>query len=289
MYSIRVFQLLLVALIPLFVSGCFSPKTPQYNPPKNLSTYYEASSLELEEVVQMLNAAGFSLLSENECGCDITIMTFTSSKLKQFAQKSQRGFLLGSMRLLYDNETKKFRITNPEYFVRAYMGESYRLGDGAKLHEKLKTQLTDFIPSSDQLAFEDLGEFQFMKGMPLYDDHLELMRSNSLENIQAKIEKQEQYIVFKEQLDTHTWVYGVQLKDVAKELNKHLGREYSLLFPWNVIITKIEEKGKHYFIAKALDPKYQIALFYPKLDLNSFFSIIALPDAIVQSLQALFK
>lgn len=271
----------------IFLTAC-TPTPKKYTPPTSLSTYLECNYSAEQNVSTLLTSYGFTLLYEQPVENSNEIVWVTHPSLKSYALRKDKSFIANSLRIFVDTNKSTLFITNPEYFVKAYLGDSYMLGDGVKIRKIVQNIFKGCTYGTEKVAFKRLENYTFMAGMPTYKGSIVLFKAKTLEEIWSRlnVRKNKDKIKFRYKLAQNRYIIGVDLLEISKNIVKHLGDRYALIFPFTLVV---EPNAHHEFEVKLLDPKYQIALFYPSLDLTSFFPIIALPDQIEKALKMLFK
>ncbi|RUM72990.1 MAG: hypothetical protein DSZ09_00570, partial [Sulfurovum sp.] len=150
-----------------------------------------------------------------------------------------------------------------------------------KAANKILAQLIEKFPnltnSKDTLKYQLLPKYQFMLGMPYYEDMIEVASGNTL---LEKI-KDNDKVVFVQTLNNGSTLIGVKLSKRTRNFTQRIGRNNAAMLPYPVLI----EEGK----AKMLDPKYYISFMYPKLTMSEFMTIATVPDAMVKDCEKVFK
>ncbi len=273
----------ITASLILMLSGCSSKEpTVGYTGPAEVSTYFDAPLMSANEVKERLNGAGFTVVAEDIVSKKkFTSIVFTNDYLKKLADRPARGFLAGSLRVLIDTENNVTRISNPRYFVKAFLQEDYKLNDEKPLLDTLNKAFDTLTPSEDKWAFNELPEYQFMIGRPYYQDQIIAGEGNTTDLI-AKIDgAKKKKIIFKMQLSEGRVLYGVKLHKRTMKFVDKIGATNAGILPWMILI----ENGQ----AKALRADYMIAISYPLLDLGGFMGIMTVPGAVEKDVQKYFK
>jgi hypothetical protein len=230
--------------------------------------------MEVKEVEERLKKAGFTVLVAapvNKKGTLISVV-FTNPDIVSLASKPNRGFM-ATLRVLVDTKKKNISITNP-----LYMSKGFLQGDfDEKAANKILVNIIDNFPrlknSKDVLKFQLLPSYQFMNGMPHYEDMLEVASGDDLlERI-----KDNKKVVFSQKLDNGAVLVGIKLGKRTRKFTKRIGRNNAAMLPYPVLI----ENGK----AKILDPKYYISFMYPLLKMSEFMTIATIPDAMYKDAQ----
>jgi len=243
-----------------------------------MSAYLRGSYMSVDDVKAKLNTAGFKVLAAtpiNKAG-DLISIIFTDDILQNMASKENRGFL-ASLRVLVDTKEKTINITNPLYMAKGFLQSDYDETNANKVLVKLLTHFTNLKNSKDALKFQLLPKYQFMKGMPHYEEMVEVASgSDLLEKI-----KDNKNVVFSQTLSNNATLIGVKLGKRTRKFTKRIGRNNAAMLPYPILI----ENGK----AKILDPKYYISFMYPLLSMSEFMTIATVPDAMVKDCEKIFK
>jgi uncharacterized protein (DUF302 family) len=229
-----------------------------------------------EQVIADLEANGFEVLATHKVG-DLSSIVFTSAELKKMASRKDRGFA-AAMRVLVDQKANKISITNPLYFGKAYMQADFRAVATRTVLENLNKSFEGLKNSEDVLEEDDLADYQFMMGMPKYND-MDVVAEGTDAELLAKVKKSGK-VLFELKLGDATLV-GVEISKRTAKFPAKIGEGNAMVLPYTVLI----EDGK----AKSLAPKYNIALYYPMLTMSAFMTIATIPGAIVGDLENAFK
>ncbi len=285
----------ILTLMTLVFSGCSTKEVVAgYTGPKEVSTYVIAPLASTEEVKAALTSQGFEIVSVSKVTkAKMDTIVFTHPHLKALANKPGRGFLAGSMRALVNTEGKEVRITNPRYFVRAFLQDDYKLNDEVPLLDALNKAFPQLTPSADKWEFDALPNYQFMISRPYYQDVIEINEGN-LAELQAKLEKKaKKNLIFKLELDKDRVLYGVNLGKRTMKFPDKIGVQNAGLLPWMVLIENhtVKKDGKESVVAKAtaMRADYYIAISYPLLDLMGFATIMTVPGAVIKDLEKYLK
>lgn len=243
-----------------------------------IAAYLRAPFLEVKEVEERLKASGFDIITSASLKKDksLTSIVFTDTSLAELASKENRGFA-ASLRALVDSKEKTISITNPLYITKGFLQNDY----DEKVANKLLARITDKFPkltnSKDSLKFQLLPKYQFMKGMPHYENMIEVASGNDL---LGKL-KNNKSVLFTQTLQNGATLVGIQLSKRTNKFTKRIGRNNAGMLPYPILI----ENGK----AKILDPKYYISFMYPKLTMSEFMTIATIPDAMIKDCEKIFK
>jgi hypothetical protein len=278
-------KLLLFALTvsAVIFSGCSSKEVVAgYQGPKEVSTYLVAPLMSTQKTEAALKAQGFEILSVSKVGkAKLESIVFTNDHLKTLADRPGRGFVAGALRALVNTEAKEVRISNPRYFVRAFLQKDYQLNDEQPLLDALNKAFADLKPSEDKWDFDGLANYQFMIGRPYYQDVI-LAAEGENEALKSTLEKNaKKNLIFKLELSEGRTLYGVNLDKRTMKFVDKIGVHNAGLLPWMVLV----ENGK----ATAMRADYYIAISYPLLDMGGFMGIMTVPGAVEKDLTKYFK
>jgi len=240
----------------------------------DISAYFIGEYRDEANLTKTLSDGGYTVLGSytlDEKDGQKTVL-FTSKNMIDLSQEKGKGFFAIG-RAYSNSEKNETRITNPVYFGKAFLGD--------KIDDKLQglvSQIQNIFPnlknSSDSLKSDDLSEFKFSFGMPKYNDQVVVSKGDALaEKIKHPV------LSFK--LNDHSVILALDLDKRTKKFVKKIGSENGLVLPYLVLI----ENGE----AKILDPKYYIAVSYPKLSMSEFMKIASIPDAIEKDIAGEFK
>jgi len=243
-----------------------------------ISAYLRAKFMDAKTVEEKLKAAGFDIVATvpvNKKGTLLSVV-FTDESMLKIASKENRGFM-ASLRVLVDSKEKTISITNPIYMAKGFLQNDYNEKAAKKILDKLITQFSGLKNSKDLLKFQLLAKYQFMNGMPYYENMIEVASGDDLlERI-----KDNKKVVFTQTLENSSTLIGIKLGKRTRKFTKRIGRNNAAMLPYPVLI----ENGK----AKILDPKYYISYMYPMLKMSEFMTIATIPDAIVKDAQRVFR
>jgi len=245
-----------------------------------VSAYLRGDFTDKKDVIKSLKDAGFTILSVEALDSegDLEVVVFTCESLQQLAKKSP---FIGSIRLLIDKKNKQITIQNPYYFARAYLKDEFKEDEVKKVLLKLDNSFKNLKDSTDKLKYTLLPKYQFMFGMPSYDDMITVASAKDSKTLIEKLKKHKNKIAFIQKIDEDTYLVGVNLSKKKAAFYTHTGEQNSLLLPYPLMI-----KGSDAYI---LDPKYYIALSYPMLKMSQFMKISDIPSAIENECEGLFR
>jgi len=243
-----------------------------------VSAHLRGAFMEVAKVKETLEVAGFEVITSAPVNKDASLISvvFTDKSLITMASKSNRGFM-ASLRVLIDTKEKTISITNPTYMAKGFLQEDF----DEKVTKNILTKLIDSFPnltnSKDTVKFQLLPKYQFMKGMPRYENMIEVASGTDL---LEKI-KDNKRVLFTQTLDNGATLIGVQLSKRTNKFTKRIGRNNAAMLPYPILI----ENGK----AMILDPKFYISYMYPKLSMSEFMTIATVPDAMIKDCEKVFK
>jgi len=278
---------LIVSLAILTLNAC-STNEPSISTASSLegtqvSTYLIGRYRSVDDAKEKLVNAGFEIVATYKPVKKGTTIVFTNEALKAEAAKPGRAFI-AVLRLFVDDKEKRISFTNPIYFGKAFMQNEYNNTVFATILESINNEFTDLKASKDELAYDDLSTYHFMKLMPYYQD-VDLLGDKNPTTADA-VAKAQNYkkgkaIVFELKLSNTSTLLGYNLSRRTKKFVRKLGRANAAILPYCVAI----ENGQ----ASALDAKYYIALSYPLLDMSGFMGVATVPGAIIRDLEKAFK
>lgn len=242
--------------------------------------YLHSKLLSKEEVKTKLETAGFIVLSNFKVDKKgkVTSVVFTNKEMQDAAAKKGRGFA-STLRLSIDEKAKLISISNPIYVMAAFMQKDYDKVLAEKTLAQIRSAFEDIKNSDEIVKFRVLERFQFMEGMPKYQD-MSLVKKAKNDVLLAKAKKSKK-VVYEQKLSNGSIVIGVKLGKRTRKFVKKIGYHNSGLLPYPVLI----ENGE----AKILDPKYYIAVMYPMLKMSQFMTISTVPGAIGKDIDKIFR
>lgn len=243
-----------------------------------VSAYLRGKFLAVKAAEAKLKEAGFTIITAtpvNKKG-DLISIVFTNKELVTMASKTNRGFM-GSLRLLVNKKDNHISITNPLYLAKAFMQDEYDDKVAKKVLASITSHFTGLVNSKDMLKFQLLPNYQFMNGMPKYQD-MEVVASGK--NLLEKI-KSNKRVLFSQKLNNGSTLIGIKLGKRTNKFTARIGTNNAGLLPYPILI----ENGK----AKILEPKYYISVMYPLLQMSEFMTIATVPGAIIKDCEKVFK
>jgi len=274
----------MVATILLLSSGTYTKAEAVSEPSSaggvvsgKISTFLVGVYMPASKVSASLKDKGFQVLASYSVAGSKNIV-FTSPELKKMASKKDRGFA-AVLRVLVDKKHKKIMITNPNYFLKAYLQSNYNKSASQAILDKLNSVFASLKNSKDSLKKGKISEFHFTIGMPYYED-MDTIAEGDNKALLSKV-KASGKMLFTVNLSNGSTLVGVKLSSSTSKFPAKIGSANASVLPYTVLI----ENGK----AKALAPKYNIAIFYPLLSMSQFMTIATLPASIVSDLESAFK
>lgn len=260
--------------------ACVVSKAADQIPTDFKATYVALDVLEKKLAENGLVVVGRYAVAGNE---KYTSVVYTSDDLKKLGQEPGRGFV-SVMRILHNADAQELVVSNPEYYLRAFMQKDYQEGMEAPVEKALESALGTLVPTEDSLTAKQLAKYHFMMAMPYYDDFVRVAKG-PVPELLAKLEANAgERIVFKLDLkgDGSSVLCGVALPPEIEGFNEKLGTMgQSHLLPYTVLI----ENGE----ANILHAKYYLALSFPQLSMAEFMTIMSVPGDIEDAFKADFK
>ena len=248
-----------------------------------VSTFLVGKYLTKAQAQTALESQGFSLLSAEKVDKkgELTTLVFTSPALTRLADKPGRGFA-AVLRLLVNGIDKEIAITNPLYFLKAYLQDDFDEAAATRLLEQINAAFPNLKNGKDALEFTKLPKYHFMVGMPYYGDTITVGKGEHrtlLEKAQAY--RKGKNILFTLKLDDQTALLGYTIGKRTAKFVKKIGTHNAAVLPYVILIEKET--------ARILDPKYYLALNYPSLSMSEFMTIATVPGAIEKDCKKPFK
>ena len=243
-----------------------------------ISTYLRGEYLTSKDVIKRLKKGGFDIVTSlklDKKGTLISIV-FTSEKLKSIGDKDNSGFI-SSLRVLIDKKKKKISITNPIYMAKGFLQKSFNEKDIKIVLNNIINNFPNLKNSKDKLKYQLLPKYTYMKGMPTYNDMIDISSGDKLID---KLKKNKR-IAFVLKISKTRTLVGVKLRRRTKKFIKRIGRKNAGLLPYPVLI----ENNK----AKILNPKFYIAYMYPLLKMSQFMTIATTPDEMIKDCKRAFR
>ncbi|MCF6243825.1 MAG: hypothetical protein L3J43_02170, partial [Sulfurovum sp.] len=146
-----------------------------------VSAYLRGALISVEKAKELLKSAGFEIVSISALNKakDLLSIVFTDKSLQAMSNKENRGFM-ASLRLLIDKKEKTISITNPMYMAKGFLQNDFDEKNANKLLIRLVQTFQGLKNSKDKLKFQLLPKYQFMKGMPKYQNMIEVASGTNL-------------------------------------------------------------------------------------------------------------
>jgi hypothetical protein len=245
-----------------------------------VAAYLEMPAINTSQLKKAINNAGFhikAIVQLDEKG-ELLSYTITNPILIKLASRPNRGFA-ATLRITLDKKENLLSITNPKYLLKAFLQDEYDPKAADELLSALREGFKKLHNSSEMIKFSAVANFVFMKGMPAYKDMRKLAQADN-KRLLNKLRASKR-IVFEQKLQNGAVLVGVQLSKKTTAFIEKTGYSHAALLPYPILVENNE--------AKTLDPKYYIAVMYPKLKMSQFMQIAAVPDLIDKELDALFR
>ena len=255
-----------------------------------------------DKVTEALKTNSFTILGTHNPSNKSTlkVIAFTRTDLKNTVVKvTDRGALAAAFKVGLEQTNGKVIIsyTNPDYILRAYLGDNYITFKST--FEKFSTDLkstfstigNEFKPFGGTIPADKLKKYHYKIMMPYFSDPVTLNEFPSFEqglkiienNLKAKKgQTVEIYkIVYKEE---NVAVFGIGLQskeDGESSFLPKIGEAHVAALPYEIIL-----QGKK---ATMLHGKYRLALHWPELTMGTFMKIMSTPGDIEDTLEGLCK
>ena len=260
----------------------------------------ESISQVSEKIVTALKDNSFTVLGVyNPSGnSGLRVIAFTQTDLKNTVIKvKDRGALAAIFKigLVKDGNNIIMSYTNPDYILRAYLGDYYNtykttlFAFKSDLKAALSSLGSDFTPFGGSVDAEKLKKYHYKMMMPYFSDPVELKEftsfSEGMETIEANLRahKGDTKMVYKLVYNSEkVAVFGIGLQskeDGEAYFLPKIGEAHAAALPYEIIL-----QGKE---ATILHGKYRIALHWPELTMGTFMKIMSTPGDIEDTLESL--
>lgn len=255
-----------------------------------------------DKVISALESNSFTVLGTYNPSnkSSLKVIAFTRTELKNTVVKvKDRGALAAAFKVGLEQKNGKVTVsyTNPDYILRAYLGDSYN--SYKPVFQKFSTDLkstfstigSDFTPFGGTIKADNLKKYHYKIMMPYFTDPVELNEFSSFEeglkvisaNLKAK--KGNTTEVYKLVYSNEkVAVFGVGLLD-KEEGEAHflpiIGEAHVAALSYEIIL-----QGNK---ATMLHGKYRLALHWPELTMGTFMKIMSTPGNIEDALEAVCK
>jgi len=197
--------------------------------------------------------------------------------------------------LVKKNDKVIISYTNPDYILRAYLGDNYRAYSSTfkTFSADLKTVFTaignEFTPFGGTVQADKLKKYHYKIMMPYFSDPVVLNEFASFEEglktIENALNSKEgnTKLVYKLVYNNaKVAVFGVGLLN-KEEGESHflpiIGEDHVAALPYEIIL---QDK-----VATMLHGKYRLALHWPELTMGTFMKIMSTPGDIEDALEGL--
>ena len=252
------------------------------------------------KIITTLKSNQFSVLGTYKPSnkTNLNVIAFTNNTLKNTVVKvKDRGALAATFKIGLVKKDGKVIIshTNPEYILRAYLGDNYNTYKGifTKFSNDLKTALTtvgtEFKPFGGKIKADKLKKYHYKIMMPYFTDPVTLNEFSSFEEglktIEANLKAKKGNTVKVYKLtypNQKVAVFGVGLQsssDGEAHFLPKIGEDHIAAIPYEIIL-----QGNK---ATMLHGKYRIALHWPELTMGTFMKIMSTPGDIEDTLEGL--
>ncbi|MEN4046531.1 hypothetical protein [Sulfurimonas sp. NWX367] len=249
---------------------------------EKVSTYEYAAFQNANDVKTALTKNGLQVVGEYDAMQDPNyhVIAYTCPTLTKDASKKDRAFA-GVQKVLVNTKDNELVLTNPQYFLHAFMQDDFQKAHAKKVNTKLANAFGTLKNSEDALDDDDIAGYHFMMAMPYYEDMIEVAKG---EKLKEKLEKNAaKNIVFTLETGSAT-LYGIAMPTKKGEkyyVSEIKGEKHSAFLPYMVMV-----EGD---TAKILHPKYYLAIAYPNLSMGEFMSISGTPGDIEEYFSSLFQ
>ena len=257
------------------------------------------------KVLNAVNQTNLKVVGEYQPADDSKrwVFVYTNPNLEKAvsSKKGLRGFGLTQRIAITQQDNGVFiSATSPKYWGAAYFQDDF--DEVASEFNQLATQLNSVFSkvgstaapfgSKEGVELDDLKDYQYMFGMPYFDDVVEI---KTFDNHQAAISTIDKNLnanafqkrVYKYQLPNSELVlYGVELDGETGE-NQFLPiidiseNKHTCFLPYELLVD-----GKEVYM---LHGKFRIALSFPDLTMGTFTKIMSTPGDIEEAMENLVK
>ncbi|MGB0429805.1 MAG: hypothetical protein ACPGLV_04975 [Bacteroidia bacterium] len=292
----------IINIVILSIVFSFQAIAQNYSPFYNLGTKGHSISQTVSNINKHAVAAGFDKIGAYAPGNqdDLYVLVFTNSSTISITSKAQKqGVMAATYRIgleLIDNKVQ-ISAVNPVYQWISYLGENYK-----KVSALLKPNENEFLsfcktigngsltPFGGKVKADDLEEYQYMFGMPYYNDQEKLAKFSSHSIAKKTIENKLKstpgivHIYTLKDPNRDVIIYGVGLVDQEKG-EKHflsiIGQKHVAALPYELILEDNE--------AKMLHGRFRFALYWPELTMGTFTQIMSTPGDVEDMLEQLVE
>ena len=289
----------ILSILVIFVLG-FQAFGQDISPYIKIGETNETIQQAADKVVSTLKENSFQVLGVYNPSdkSHLKVIAFTRSDIKNTVIRvKDRGALAAIFKvgLVKRNGVVTLSYTNPDYILRAYLGDSY--SSYASTFKKFSTDLktcfsgigSEFTSFGGTVPATKLKNYHYKIMMPYFTDPIELKEFSSfaegLQTIQTNLNahkgntKQVYKLVYESQ---EVAVFGVGLRN--KENGEAyflptIGEAHAAALPYEIIL-----QGN---IASILHGKYRLALHWPDLTMGTFMKIMSTPGDIEDTFEIL--
>lgn len=248
-----------------------------------VTTYFKTPFMEATAASEALKKNEFEVLGTHAVNGDkdLQVIVVTHPDLVNTASKEDRGFA-AVLRVLVNKKQNEIKVSNPEYFLKAFMQKEYDEAVATKMKTLLGKALGELSETDDKLKAKSLAKYHFMMGMPYYDD-FEVVGEGSHDELLAALKKKAAgKIVFEKKIADGKTLVGVALSQKVEGFPTKLKQpENAGLLPYTVLIQ--DDK------AMIMHAKYFIALSFPRLGMGQFMTISDIPGKIEDEFESYFQ
>jgi hypothetical protein len=196
--------------------------------------------------------------------------------------------------LVKDGNKISMSYTNPDYILRAYLGDDYNTYRATfeSFKSDLKTSISglgiDFKPFGGSVKAKEFKKYHYKIMMPYFSDPVKLKEfasfSEGMETVEANLRanKGGTKMVYKFVCKLEeVAVYGIGLEskeDGEAYFLPKIGEAHAAPLPYEIILQGTE--------ATILHGKYRIALHWPELTMGTFMKIMSTPGDIEDTLES---
>ena len=248
-------------------------------------TDFKAEYIEMDALKQKLNDNGLDVIATHKVAGsnDYSVVIYSSKDLLKAAKIENRGFI-AALHILHNSKDKEIVVSNPEYYMRAFLQKDYKDGMAKPVNDALAKALGKLTPTADSLKTKKLKKYKFMVGMPKYDDFATVGKGTTAELLKKLQSNAKDRIVFTKKIkdDGSVILCGVALPAKLENFNQKIGTvKQSHLLPYSVLLAD----GK----ARIMHAKFYLALSFPRLTMGEFMKIMSVPGDIKDEFKNLFK
>ena len=291
-------NLILSSLI--FFSVSFNAFAQELSPYIKIGESTESINELSDKVISVLKDNSFKVLGSYNPSSKSTlkVIAFTRRDLSNTSIKvKDRGALAAVFKvgLVKKNDKVIISYTNPDYILRAYLGDNYNAYSSTfkTFSADLKTVFSaignEFSPFGGTVQADKLKKYHYKIMMPYFSDPVVLNEFASFEEGVKTIENAlnskegDTKLVYKVVYNNaKVAVFGIGLlnkEDGESHFLPIIGEDHVAALPYEIII---QDK-----VATMLHGKYRLALHWPDLTMGTFMKIMSTPGDIEDTLEVL--